>query len=218
MKPVSLRDDTLEMEELELKGQETENKKNPRPKNGLSRLTLVHFACSFLYFTPRYHWPNGVVPYVIDAAFTTTERASIAEGITHIHENSCVRYSGGDQDCIYLIFQVWRKNRRGGLPGDHTWGRRLLRHHPVQVNRSSTILLSSLLPGQGRAGTRSGSSRTAASPWRLSSMSYFMLLASSMNRAGPIDVVLSHVILMNTMISIPDALNVAGFKCLLPTR
>ena len=103
MKPLSLRDDTLEMEELELKGQETENKKNPRPKNGLSRLTLVHFACSVLYFTCRYHWPNGVVPYVIDAAFTTTERASIAEGITHIHENSCVRYSGGDQDCIYLI-------------------------------------------------------------------------------------------------------------------
>ena len=44
MKPLSLRDNTLEMEELELKGQETENKKNPRPKNGLSRLTLVNFS------------------------------------------------------------------------------------------------------------------------------------------------------------------------------
>ena len=39
----------------------------------------------------RYHWPNGVVPYTIDAAFTSTERAAIASGINHIHENSCVR-------------------------------------------------------------------------------------------------------------------------------
>ena len=43
------------------------------------------------------------MPYVIDAAFSTTERASIAEGITHIHDNSCVRYSGGHQNYIYLL-------------------------------------------------------------------------------------------------------------------
>ena len=43
------------------------------------------------FLTLRYHWPNGVVPYTIDAAFTSTERAAIASGIEHIHENSCIR-------------------------------------------------------------------------------------------------------------------------------
>ena len=44
-----------------------------------------------MFVVIRYHWPNGVVPYTIDAAFTSTERAAIASGIEHIHENSCIR-------------------------------------------------------------------------------------------------------------------------------
>merc|ERR1719312_1730083 len=64
--------DQADFEELELKGAQTENMKEHDTKNGLSKLT--------------YHWPNGVVPYTIDAAFTSTERAAIASGINHIHE------------------------------------------------------------------------------------------------------------------------------------
>ena len=45
-----------------------------------------------MFVVIRYHWPNGVVPYTIDAAFTSTERAAIASGIEHIHENSCIRF------------------------------------------------------------------------------------------------------------------------------
>merc|ERR1719275_206610 len=68
----------LQMEELELLGSQTESAKQHEQKNGLSKLT--------------YHWPNGVVPYTIDPTFASTERAAIASGINHIHENSCVRF------------------------------------------------------------------------------------------------------------------------------
>merc|ERR1712212_1021415 len=62
--------------------------KTHEEKNGLSKLT--------------YHWPNGVVPYTIDAAFTSTERAAIASGIDHIHENSCVRFVERNGEADYL--------------------------------------------------------------------------------------------------------------------
>jgi choriolysin H len=39
---------------------------------------------------------------VIDDAFSTTERAEIAAGITHIHDNSCVRFVARDGDADYL--------------------------------------------------------------------------------------------------------------------
>merc|ERR1712013_116260 len=78
----------LVMEEKELEGAETEARLNPQPKNGLSKLT--------------YHWPNGVVPYTIDAAFTSTERAAIASGIEHIHENSCIRFVERNGEADYL--------------------------------------------------------------------------------------------------------------------
>ena len=40
----------------------------------------------------RYHWPNGVIPYTIDAAFSSRERAIIAGGFQSIHDNTCIRY------------------------------------------------------------------------------------------------------------------------------
>merc|ERR1719150_3106860 len=61
---------------------------NEGQRNGLSKLT--------------YHWPNGVVPYTIDAAFTSTERAAIASGIEHIHENSCIRFEPRNGEADYL--------------------------------------------------------------------------------------------------------------------
>merc|ERR1712088_789820 len=81
-------EDETVMEELELKGAQTENSKQHDQKNGLSKLT--------------YHWPNGVVPYTIDAAFTSTERAAIASGIEHIHENSCIRFEPRNGEADYL--------------------------------------------------------------------------------------------------------------------
>ena len=38
------------------------------------------------------HWGSAIIPYTIDAAFTTSERAVIAQGIQHVEENSCLRY------------------------------------------------------------------------------------------------------------------------------
>ena len=40
----------------------------------------------------RQHWPNGILPYTIDAAFTASERAIIAAGMKMITDNSCIRF------------------------------------------------------------------------------------------------------------------------------
>merc|ERR1719505_441681 len=88
MKPVTFTEGILNFEELELKGAQTEAAKTANLKNGLSKLT--------------YHWPNGVVPYTIDAAFTSPERAAIASGIAHIHENSCIRFVERNGEADYL--------------------------------------------------------------------------------------------------------------------
>ena len=45
-----------------------------------------------LAFVCSYHWPNGILYYTIDAAFSESERAVIASGITHMEENSCIRF------------------------------------------------------------------------------------------------------------------------------
>ena len=40
-----------------------------------------------------YHWPNGVLYYTIDAAFDSTERATIAAGMKMVEDNSCIRFA-----------------------------------------------------------------------------------------------------------------------------
>ena len=40
----------------------------------------------------RYRWPNSVLYYTIDAAFTNDERAIIAAGIANIQDNSCIEF------------------------------------------------------------------------------------------------------------------------------
>ena len=45
-------------------------------------------SVNFLY---SLKWPNGVMPYVIDAAFTEDERAVIAAGIADMEAKTCVR-------------------------------------------------------------------------------------------------------------------------------
>ena len=80
------------------------------------------FFLVLCFFVIRYHWPNGVVPYTIDAAFTSTERAAIASGIEHIHENSCIRFW---RDLFSRQFHNHRFVERNGeadyldiIPGD----------------------------------------------------------------------------------------------------
>jgi len=38
------------------------------------------------------HWANAIVPYVVDASFSSAERAVIAQGIKHVEDNSCIRF------------------------------------------------------------------------------------------------------------------------------
>ena len=72
------RDDSQQtMEELELTGEQTVKELNKKTRNILAPLS--------------YHWPNGVLYYTIDAAFSDSERAVIASGFTHVEENSCIR-------------------------------------------------------------------------------------------------------------------------------
>ena len=39
-----------------------------------------------------YHWPNSIMYYTIDAAFTSDERAVIAAGFQHMEDNTCIRF------------------------------------------------------------------------------------------------------------------------------
>ena len=48
-----------------------------------------------------YHWPNGVLYYTIDAAFDSTERATIAAGMKMVEDNSCIRCV-----CYYLFSEL----------------------------------------------------------------------------------------------------------------
>ena len=82
------------LEELELAGEKTVRELNKNTKNILAPLRSVkplnnsqlnRIICS-------YHWPNGVLYYTIDAAFSESERAVIASGFSHVEENSCIRY------------------------------------------------------------------------------------------------------------------------------
>merc|ERR1719337_482936 len=87
MLPLRMRGHPMDIKQ-QIRDDESDTPKEQANKNGLSKLT--------------YHWPNGVVPYTIDAAFTSTERAAIASGINHIHENSCVRFVERNGEADYL--------------------------------------------------------------------------------------------------------------------
>jgi len=50
------------------------------------------------------HWGNAIIPYTIDAAFSDSERAVIAQGIQHVEENSCLRFvpRNGENDYVQI--------------------------------------------------------------------------------------------------------------------
>ena len=43
----------------------------------------------------RNHWGSAIIPYTLDAAFSDSDRAVIAQGIAHVEENSCLRFLYG---------------------------------------------------------------------------------------------------------------------------
>merc|ERR1719378_351809 len=73
------RSQEMSMEELELLGDK--HVKDVIAKQGKNALAAV-----------SYHWPNGIMYYTIDAAFTDSERSVIAAGMAHVEENSCIRF------------------------------------------------------------------------------------------------------------------------------
>ena len=50
----------------------------------------------------QYHWGNAIIPYSLDAAFTDSERAVIAQGILHVEENSCLRSELSDISLLMI--------------------------------------------------------------------------------------------------------------------
>merc|ERR1719320_2422787 len=78
--PLTTRQLMKIMEDGELKGAKSTNDIQPmrQTRNGLEPIIR--------------HWPNAIVPYVVDASFTESERAVIAQGIKHVEDNSCIRF------------------------------------------------------------------------------------------------------------------------------
>ena len=141
---------TLSMEEMERIGEETVKRLNREQKNILAPVA--------------YHWPNGILFYTIDAAFSTAERAIIASGITHIEENSCIRSSLDRkyQFCID-VSGLWP-----GQTSTTTW---------TSCPEMAAATLRSPT-GQAGAGWRSDCSRPAASHSTSSSTSSYTASAS----------------------------------------
>ena len=139
--------------------------------------------------TLRYHWPNGVVPYTIDAAFTSTERAAIASGIDHIHENSCVR-------SFKYPLQLWRFGNLTDLSSatekPTIWTSSLV----------TVVVMPSSHTAPGVEGTRLGLSRAAVSPSRSRSTSCSTPLESSTSSAGWLHV--SCYLELNILLHRPD--------------
>ena len=54
-------------------------------------INSIALKSSFYFDLFSYHWPNGIMYYTIDAAFTDSERSVIAAGMAHVEENSCIR-------------------------------------------------------------------------------------------------------------------------------
>ena len=54
-------------------------------------INSIAIKSSFYFDLFSYHWPNGIMYYTIDAAFTDSERSVIAAGMAHVEENSCIR-------------------------------------------------------------------------------------------------------------------------------
>jgi len=78
----------LSMEELEAIGEKFVKKQNMQQKNILASVS--------------YHWPNGVLYYTIDAAFDSTERATIAAGMKMVEDNSCIRFVARTNENDYV--------------------------------------------------------------------------------------------------------------------
>lgn len=55
-----------------------------------SKIVIIK-SYGLIILCSRFHWPKAIVPYTIDAAFDAYERATIAKGIQHVEEKSCLR-------------------------------------------------------------------------------------------------------------------------------
>merc|ERR1719347_475560 len=56
-------------------------------------------------YEPYKRWPNGIVPYVLDASFTADERAVIASAFDNIMNNTCITFpekTPEDKDWIFV--------------------------------------------------------------------------------------------------------------------
>merc|ERR1719232_1320482 len=60
-------------------------------KPPLNELKLSNVQKSSLSYI-SYKWPNSEMHYSIDAAFTSSEKVTIKDGMAHIMENSCIKF------------------------------------------------------------------------------------------------------------------------------
>ena len=90
------------------------------------------------YFTyTLFRWPNGRVPYTIDAAFTEKERLVIAQALYELERKSCIKFSdktGSDQDFLH----IYTTQGNGCYASDHY--QQGLGQHGVHLSRPGCMV------------------------------------------------------------------------------
>ena len=90
------------------------------------------------YFTyTLFRWPNGRVPYTIDAAFSPGERIIVAQALAELEEKSCIKFSaktGSDQDFLH----IYTTTGSGCFAMDHY--RKGLGQHGVHLARPGCMV------------------------------------------------------------------------------
>ena len=90
------------------------------------------------YFTyTLFRWPNGRVPYTIDATFSPKERLIIAQALSELEEKSCIKFAdkkGSDQDFVH----IYTSGGSGCFANDHY--RKGLGQHGIHLARPGCMV------------------------------------------------------------------------------
>ena len=111
----------------------------PKCPCGQTDLSMCWRAFELIIFNIfSYRWPNGILYYTIDAAFSNSERAVIAAGFAHVEENSCIRWGHWKYFNSFFPLYSWGPSWYNSM--SHMWG--------LLLGPTSTTMLTSFLEAE----------------------------------------------------------------------